>query len=266
VSDSLKHIHGVYTRFNRAASSYESLALPQRRAAEHLLSLVDPPEEPWRVLEAGCGSGQLTRMLAMRFPRARIDAFDLSEAMIEIAGTRTGPSDRVRWFQSDFTIFTAPLPYHLVISASSLHWAPDLGQAVANLARMLAPRGILAAAVMLDGTLAELAESRRAIAPDAEPAGRMPRLDHLTRALTDAGLESIRSGNYPIPVSYPSAEALFGDLHAMGLNGGLRFRPRRLLRRGELRAVAGHYNRNFRNADGTVRATYQVGWALAQRG
>ena len=52
-----------------------------------------------RVLDAGCGSGRVTELLAARLPRGRVVALDGSPAMIEAARERLAPlrrPDRVR--------------------------------------------------------------------------------------------------------------------------------------------------------------------------
>jgi len=73
-------------RFDEFAEEYANRFDNVSGYTEHLsqfCSLVDP-EEP-RILELGCGPGNVTRFLKATFPESRIVAVDLAPKMIEIA-------------------------------------------------------------------------------------------------------------------------------------------------------------------------------------
>ena len=77
--------------------------------------------EPRTVLDAGSGTGALTRQLVAF--GARVDAVEPSAAMIEEARRLPGGDDsRIRWIVG--TAETAPLdpPYGLITTGQSLHW------------------------------------------------------------------------------------------------------------------------------------------------
>jgi SAM-dependent methyltransferase len=77
--------------------------------------------EPRTVLDAGCGTGGLTRLM-IAFA-ARIDAVDASAAMIDEAQRLPGGRDpRINWIVG--AAETAPLdpPYGLITTGQSLHW------------------------------------------------------------------------------------------------------------------------------------------------
>ena len=166
VSKEVRHLRSTHARFNRGAARYDAEADVQRETAARLIEQLKGCEEPLRVLDAGCGSGILTRMLLERFPHSRVDAFDISEAMLDTArATISAPC--VRWLQSEFALYRPALPYPLVVSNASLHWAPSLTDAVENLANCLAAGGCLAISLMVEGTLRELRESLARVAPAA---------------------------------------------------------------------------------------------------
>jgi SAM-dependent methyltransferase len=95
-----------------------------------------------KVLDAGCGTGQIARPLASLVDH--VDAVDISEAMIA-AGRRSPGGERanIRWIAAP--IETAPLdgPYALVVAAASLHWM-DWERTLPRFAALLAPAGALA--------------------------------------------------------------------------------------------------------------------------
>lgn len=255
---------GVQTRFGRAAATYDDAALIQAEAVRRLLAQLDDAPPPGRILDAGCGSGLLTRALAARYPRAHIIAVDLSHRMLEVACFLHTGNARVEWVHADIARLESDAPFDLIASASALHWTGDLRAALARCSALLADGGRMAVSVMLDGTLQELHTARAAAAPGSEPPARMPSLPELRDAATAAPLEIIRAGDYALTAHYPDAKRMLKDLHAMGLTGGTRLRPRRLLTRTELERLCRQYERRFRAADGTVPATYRIGWLIAQ--
>jgi SAM-dependent methyltransferase len=94
-----------------------------------------------RVLEIGCGSGQLTRALVSR--GLRVSAIEPGERLIALARQNIGDSGDVEFVNA--RLEDAPLArerFHAVFSASAMHWIdPDLGWRKA--AEALMPGGTL---------------------------------------------------------------------------------------------------------------------------
>ncbi len=255
---------GVQARFGRAAATYDDVALIQAEAVRRLVGQMDDGPPPARILDAGCGSGLLTRALAAKFPRAHIVAMDLSRRMLDAARFLQAGRARVDWVQGDIARFQSDARFDLVASASALHWTEDLPAALTRCAAHLADGGRMAVSIMLDGTLHELHDARDAAAPGSTPRARMPSLPEFRDAARAAKLELIRSGEYALAATYPDARRVLRDLHAMGLTGGARLRPPRLLTRSELDHLCQRYEQRFRAPDGTVPATYRIGWLVAR--
>jgi len=92
------------------------------------------------VLEIGCGTGQLTRLLAGR--ALRLTAIDIGPAMVGVA--RRNVADGTVQFQvCSFEDFPGRGPYDLVVSATAFHWV-DPAVGLAKAARLLSPGGWLA--------------------------------------------------------------------------------------------------------------------------
>lgn len=78
-------------------------------------------DEPRAVLDLGCGTGNIARLLAPR--AARIDAIDLAQEMLDEARMLPGgDAANISWTCSPAE--TAPLdpPYALIVGGQSLHW------------------------------------------------------------------------------------------------------------------------------------------------
>ena len=112
-------------------------------------SVVDrlPLEGNERVLDAGCGTGRVTAVLAERLPNGRVIALDGSRSMIEQARDRLATfGDRIVYVVADLG---SPLPIHrpidAILSTATFHWVPDHDALFRNLAAVLRPRGRLVA-------------------------------------------------------------------------------------------------------------------------
>jgi SAM-dependent methyltransferase len=92
-----------------------------------------------RVLDAGCGTGELARRLAPRV--AHVDAVDVSAPML--AAARAERVEGVSWILGRIEDAELTPPYALVTAGDSIHWF-DWKLAFARFAELLAPGGSLA--------------------------------------------------------------------------------------------------------------------------
>ena len=91
------------------------------RPALDLLDRV-PLAAPTVVFDLGCGPGEVTRLLAERWPRAAVYGLDNSPEMLEKAAAE--PS-RVRWVAADIGDWTPAEAPDLLYSNATLHWVPN---------------------------------------------------------------------------------------------------------------------------------------------
>lgn len=107
-----------------------------------LAELIDKTVALCRLLDAGCGTGQMTAGL---LPYAdQIDAVDLSAAMIA-AGKQMpyGADPKINWITGRIETVALHPPYALIVAAASLHWMP-WAATLPRFARLLRPNGYLA--------------------------------------------------------------------------------------------------------------------------
>ena len=253
---------GIRARFSAAAGTYDDHAQVQAEAARRVIDLLRLLPDPARVLEVGCGTGQLTRLLLERFPRARIDAIDLAPGMIAEAQRNIAASGRIRWIVEDARTFTSSVPYPVIVASCSLHWLDPLAESIRHLSGLLSAGGRMAAAVMLDGTLSELHALRRLVAPGKIPPGRMPSPESLRRCIEAAGLGVERLDVEEVAAVCPSPERLVEQLRQQGLTGGPISRASHPLNRGEIRRLLEEYRAAY-GVPGGVRVTYRIGHVLA---
>jgi SAM-dependent methyltransferase len=153
----------------------------------------------------------------------------------------------------------------LVVSGLSLQFANDLPGVLVQIARALRPDGLLLAALLGGDTLVELREAF-AIAESEIESGVSPRVAPFAD-LRDMGALLQRAG-FALPVTdverltvrYASPLALMHDLRRMGATNALVERRRRPLRRATLARMMQIYGERFADADGRIRATFEIIW------
>jgi trans-aconitate methyltransferase len=97
----------------------------------------------WRgdeiVMDAGCGSGLLTKQLAKRVPRGKVYAVDIDSNMIKQAKNNLQSFENVEIIQSSFIDVKLPIKLDVIFSNSALHWIQDHRIAFQNFWELLKP-------------------------------------------------------------------------------------------------------------------------------
>ncbi|MFF8600663.1 trans-aconitate 2-methyltransferase [Streptomyces sp. NPDC015232] len=103
---------------------------------------------PARIADIGCGPGNVTVLLADRWPDAHITGFDLSPEMLERAGKDwAGTTSGGGWLdfrQADAAHWTPDEPYDLIVSNAALQWVPNHPESFPLWIDGLRPGGTLA--------------------------------------------------------------------------------------------------------------------------
>ncbi len=105
-----------------------------------LLALVEAVEAP-RVVDLGCGPGELTRLAHERLGARETLGVDSSAAMLARAAVHAG--DGVAFVQGDLGAF-AGSGFDVVLSNAAVHWVPDHEALLPRLSALVAPGGQLA--------------------------------------------------------------------------------------------------------------------------
>jgi trans-aconitate 2-methyltransferase len=124
------------------ASTYERVSDPQVEWALRVLDRL-PLRGDETVLDAGCGTGNVTRVLLERLPRGRVIAVDAAPSMVEQARALL-PAD-VDVFRADLLDLTLEEPVDAILSTATFHWIRDHERLFARLHAALKPGGRLVA-------------------------------------------------------------------------------------------------------------------------
>ena len=128
------------------AATYDRVADPQARWGLSVLERL-PLAGDETVLDAGCGSGRVTELLAKRLPGGQVIAVDGSPAMIDQARVRLARfGQRVEYLVADLRRpLPVPGPVDAILSTATFHWLPDHAALFRNLAAVIRPGGRLVA-------------------------------------------------------------------------------------------------------------------------
>ena len=252
---------------DRASTGYDAAAVLARELRDAMLRRLDfVAFTPASILDLGCGTGEGAAALAARWPEARVVAVDPSAAMLEALGRRAGAA-RIERLRADAE--SLPLPdaaFDLVFSNLMLPWCEDVDAVFAEVARVLAPRGLFTFTTLGPDTLIELRNAWRAVDAAAHV--------HPFTDMHDLGDGLVRAGfSEPVldvsryTLTYPDADALMRDLRAIGAQNAVGSRIRGLTGRGRIAAMTEAYE-PFR-ADGVLPATWEAvfgqAWGALER-
>jgi SAM-dependent methyltransferase len=252
---------------DRAAAGFAHHDFLLRAAAERLIERVAETGRRFpRVLVLGAGSGLLGEAIS-----PHVDAIvesDFSKRML-----RHSAMARRVVASEELLPFGAGV-FDLVVSALVLHWVNDLPGALVQVRRSLRADGLFLATMFGGDTLRELRAAL--IAGESEAlGGASPRVSPFVD-VRDAGSLLQRTGfDRPVAdvefldVTYADPVALMRELRGMGETNALRDRRRAFTPRATLAAAVEAYRMQASNAEGRVRATFQLvtltGWAAPQK-
>jgi trans-aconitate 2-methyltransferase len=137
------------------AATYDRVADPQEAWGREVLSRLhlDGNET---VLDAGCGSGRVTLLLAERVPDGRVIGVDAAPSMIELARERLADlGDRVELHVMDLLELELTEPVDAIFSNATFHWILDHERLFRRLFASLVPGGTIEAQCGGEGNVAE---------------------------------------------------------------------------------------------------------------
>ena len=131
------------------AERYHEVSRPHVDWAVRVLDRV-PRDGISVAIDAGCGTGKITRDLLERLPAAVVYAVDLSPNMLAVAERELAPiyGERVRFLQADLAQLAPEQigqPADLIFSTATFHWVKDHDRLFARLFALLGPGGRLIA-------------------------------------------------------------------------------------------------------------------------
>lgn len=153
---------------------YESFKAERAQPFHDLVSLIAVRPQ-MRVLDLGCGTGELTRLLHDRLGAEETIGVDNSETML-LKSSAFG-SELLRFEKGDIEAYVADRPFDLVFSNAALHWLPNHEELFTRLTSFLSTHGQIAVQMPANDD-----HPSHSVAADvAREMGSSPRESHLLR-------------------------------------------------------------------------------------
>lgn len=140
------------------ADSYHKVSGPMEAMGAKVVDRL-PLQGDEVVLDAGCGTGRVTRLLASRLPEGRVIAVDLDPAMVERARTELADLANVEVRQTDLVALEVDEPVDAVLSTATFHWILDHERLFDRLFHALEPGGTLVAQCGGAGNIANVLDA-----------------------------------------------------------------------------------------------------------
>jgi trans-aconitate 2-methyltransferase len=197
------------------AALYHQISAPQVSWGRKVLARA-PLRGDETVLDAGCGTGRLTRDLLEALPRGRVVALDLSRNMIDEARGQLEPGfgERVKFVCCDLLDLSFEQEFDGIFSTASFHWVRDHDRLFRNLHRALRPGGWLCAQCGGGKNLARLLARVEVLMQTAPYAQYFAGLqspweysdaENAAARLRRAGFEQIQTSLEEAPTKFPNA-------------------------------------------------------------
>lgn len=265
----------VRKHFDRHAREYDQYAQVQRDMGQKLLEALELHSRRRfrKVLEIGCGTGYLTRILSTQFPpQEAYTVMDLSSAMIEVTKSKLSErAERMTFIAGDAEALSAemaetnPGAFDLIISNATFQWFNDPFQTVRTYLKCLSSGGILAFATFGPDTFFELhdsfefAESALGMKPrnhgQAYPGG-----EEWQETCSGEAVTMKHWVEEHLPVAYPNVKDFLYQIKRIGAGNAMDSREEPGIRAGKelFRRMEKRYAERHAAPNGAIQATYHV--------
>lgn len=247
------------TRFGNRADTYDQVTPVQaemakmlvREAGDHFSS-----HPITRILELGCGTGRMSRELALAFPEAEITALDISADMINFARARE-PSIFYIVGDAEAFIQDAENSYDLIISNAAVQWFEDVDKTLTKAYDLLTPQGLLLVSTFGEQTFQELQQAFEY----AYTVVDRPKIRHVV-AMRTLGewcrkLPEAKISEHALVRCFPSVRQFLRSVQEAGAVNSMS--GRHVLYRDVLREMSRYYTAQFSDlSTGHINATYHA--------
>ena len=230
------------------AAEYHRLSAPQFQWGERVLSQLRLRGDEC-LLDAGCGTGKLTRILLQNLPHGRVVGLDLSRNMVLHARQDLQPDfgDRIHFVAADLVALPFRNCFDGIFSTASFHWVLDHDALFRNLYEALRSAGWLYAQCGGGPNLDRLRQRVRALSQTPEFSnwlGKFPEpwffsdAEGAVSRLRVAGFEKVETGLEEATFTVPSGQEFQQYLRTFVLHRHLELLPTEALRTAFVQKIA----------------------------
>jgi malonyl-CoA O-methyltransferase len=270
----------VQENFGKYAVSYDRYAVIQKEMAGELLEVIGRTGRYFgNILEIGCGTGFLTELLAVKYPKAQITATDIAPEMITVAREKLVNFPNIKYFPADGENLSSQeyirnrRQFDLIVSNAVFQWFSDYQGTFSQFHSYLEYNGYLIFSTLGSGTFKELyvclKEGQVDIIPGKqakqESAKKEPFIEnkHLEKIMISTGFENIGLEETTKQEYFKSCRDFLKSLKMIGAHNYLSDELSAKGLGSGIFSLIKNYDSRFSGVKG-VPATYQClyGWGL----
>ncbi len=129
----------VIENFDKGAFCYDEHADIQKKIAIDLSGEIK--NSPQTILEIGCGTGFLTKILRDKFPKSKITAVDIAPQMVLQCQQKFIQDNNIFFNVMDGENIQSNQHFDLIISSMTFQWFEDFPKAIKSLQKFQSPQG-----------------------------------------------------------------------------------------------------------------------------
>ncbi len=244
--------------FENAANNYDAAAVLQREIAKRMGERLDYIKlQPQAVLDAGCGTGFITKDLLKRYPKSQVLALDLALNMTKQTKKQGSWLRKPKLVCADAE--QLPLKNEcvdLLVSNLMIQWSNDLAKMFTGFHSVLKPNGLLLFSTFGPDTLKEMRESWSSV--DKTPhTSSFVDMHEIGDALLKAGFINPVTDMELITMTYSNVRQLMKDIKQIGASNTNTERSKGLMGKQKLKAFEQAYEA-FKTDDGLYPASWEI--------
>lgn len=213
-------------RFDDGAAYERMMGVWSRLAGEIFLDWL-APRQGLKWIDVGCGNGAFTELIVARSAPAKVSGVDPSDGQLAYARTRKG-TEIAEFRQGD--AMALPFPdraFDVAIMALVIFFVPEPARGVAEMVRVAAPGGTVAAYawdIMGGGFPLQPVQTElkaMGFTPARPPSFEASTIEALRKLWTDAGLVEVETRRIEVQRSFVDFEDFWGAVTAAPTLGDL---------------------------------------------
>jgi malonyl-CoA O-methyltransferase len=252
--------------FSEAAKTYDLWAKHQHLAAAKLIKLLPNIHVCGKILDAGCGTGLLTRMAYNHYNDATFLGIDISEQMINYCQTRFGYIKNMCFLVHDLEKLNEvnfSLPFDLMLSSFTFQWITNTEYMFETLVDSLIPGGYLGIAVPVKDSLFELYNSFNDAFNTKMPGLSYRNPDYYIAALQKHSVFIHTSQVEDICIFFYGIDILrYFKYTGTTFRHNPSYRPKTIR---EINRLLAHYEKNYGGDNKLLPLTFKVLFIIAQK-
>jgi malonyl-CoA O-methyltransferase len=234
----MPRLRDIRRRFDRAAATFDDADFVHAVTRDGVVSRLEPLViEPTTILDLGCATGSMGRVLRKRFRRAHVVSLDLSHVMLGRARKKRSWFARSSFVQGDASQLPfADASFELVIANQLLPLVSEPQPVFEEVSRILRKDGVFTFATLGPDSLQEIGRAWASV-DDMPHVISFPDMHDIGDGLVRAGLRDPVLDVDRLLISYDKADKLFTDLSRAGARNVLSGRGSNLTGKGKFRGM-----------------------------